>query len=265
MHSWKRNMKMQEFEYPLDKMFHFVAGVVPGAAVLLLRFQSQPALCLRIAYDPFLGYKTKLCIFVLFCFVIGNAITTVLGGFVGAFAGALGALSQRFSASRTDSAAPWRDRRWRKVALLNLQERAPADTTLITEELYLLRSAAFESLPPEQRRMENYSLSMERLRTQRDDREWASWYEQLHFQVLQEQEDDFTVRITSGFSSNITATALVVIIGMIVKSTARPHWLCGACVLWIAFAVVRVVAELYRISNPWSTIDKQIARLHNRA
>jgi hypothetical protein len=53
---------MDPFKYPIEHLFDFVAGVIPGFTALI----------------SFLGYKTKLFLILVVAFVIGNNMTTFL-------------------------------------------------------------------------------------------------------------------------------------------------------------------------------------------
>jgi hypothetical protein len=76
-------------KYPLEKLFSFVAGIIPGSVALLM-FPGRIEWFFALG---FLGYPTKLALFILVAFVVGFTATTFLGAILGGIGGAIGAAS----------------------------------------------------------------------------------------------------------------------------------------------------------------------------
>jgi hypothetical protein len=83
-------------KYPLERLFYFIAGVIPGFAALLIFQLAAPGSFVWFFTLSFLGYKTKLSLILIAAFVIGNCMTSFLGSLAGTVGGAIGgAKSQR--------------------------------------------------------------------------------------------------------------------------------------------------------------------------
>lgn len=78
-------------KYPLEKVFYFVAGVIPGFTALLIFQLAVPGAFTWFFTLGFIGYKTKLSLILLVAFVIGNSMTTFLRAIVGMVGGVVAA------------------------------------------------------------------------------------------------------------------------------------------------------------------------------
>jgi hypothetical protein len=72
-------------KYPLEKLFSFVAAVIPGFVALLV----FPGSLQWLFALGFLGYRTRVTVVVLLAFVVGFTMTTILSAFLGAIGGLL--------------------------------------------------------------------------------------------------------------------------------------------------------------------------------
>src|SRR5579863_1795028 len=95
--------------YPLEKLFSFVAAVIPGFVALLVFSGSMQQL---FALGS-LGYRTRVAVVVLVAFVVGFTMTTTLNALLGAIGGSIGSVS--YKPPHTHPIAPWRDPRWRRL------------------------------------------------------------------------------------------------------------------------------------------------------
>src|ERR1019366_7110704 len=105
-------------KYPLEKLFYFLAGVIPGFVALFIFQLAVPGSFGWFFNLGFLGYRTKLSLILLAAFVVGNTLTTFLSGFLrfigGAYFGGIVAL-RPYRPPRSYVVAPWRDPKWRTV------------------------------------------------------------------------------------------------------------------------------------------------------
>src|SRR5258707_589380 len=62
-------------KYPLEKVFFFLAGIIPGFVALLIFQLAAPGTFGWFFTLGFLGYKTKLGLILLSAFIIGNSLT----------------------------------------------------------------------------------------------------------------------------------------------------------------------------------------------
>jgi hypothetical protein len=61
--------------YPLERVFHLAAGVIPGFVVLLVFEAAHPGSFVWFFGLGFVGYRTKLATILLVAFVLGNTLT----------------------------------------------------------------------------------------------------------------------------------------------------------------------------------------------
>ena len=250
-------------KYPLDKAFHFIAGIVPGGAVLWMVYLRYPTWIASIIYSPFLGYRTKLSIMLVLAFLIGNSVTKLLSRLAGAFGGAVGAISASRSTQSMSDAAPWRDLRWWAAAKTYLGNIAPKDTFPMSDSSFNFRIQLIQQSPDDQAERTN-ELIRERLGYQFDDSEWASWYRQFHFEILQTSQDDFVWYISGGLSSNMSATALSLLCGTIFVPCIRTAPLYLICSIFILASTFTGILELRQAINYWGSLSKQIRFLSGK-
>jgi hypothetical protein len=250
-------------KYPLDKAFQFIAGIVPGSAVIWMVYLRYPTWIVYIIYSPFLGYKTKLSIMLVLAFLIGNSITKLLARLAGAFGGAIGAISIGQSTQSTYDTAPWRDLRWRAAAKTYLGNIAPKDTFPMSESSFNLRLQLVQQTQGDQTDRTD-QLIRERLEYSFDDSEWASWYRQFHFELLQTSQDDFVRYISGGLSTNMSATAISLLFGTIFVPCIRTAPLYLICSIFIVASTFTGIIELFQAIDYWSSLSKQIRFLSGK-
>lgn len=141
-------------KFPLEKIFYFAAGIIPGFVALLIFQLAVPGSFGWLFTLGFLGYRTKLSLILLTAFIIGNSMTTFLNALLGAAGGAYGSWSARrqtYQPPHSYDIAPWRDQRWRVLLRKHLGAQAPNDTLLLREELFNLRRESINFLPEAER------------------------------------------------------------------------------------------------------------------
>src|SRR5258705_12627328 len=123
-------------KYPLEKLLHYLAGVIPGIVALILLEVVTPGTLRAVLNSGFLGYRTSIALVLLLAFVIGNTLSTALAILLIVPTATLGAITYavRSRPSYQDrhayDPAPWRDPNWRALAKKHLGDRAPNDTLL---------------------------------------------------------------------------------------------------------------------------------------
>jgi hypothetical protein len=250
-------------KYPLEKLFHFVASILPGSVALLIYQQAVPGAFGWFFALGFLGYRTKLSLILLAAFVIGYSLIVFLSSILGAIGGAYGAIiSMRpYQPPHSYRIAPWRDPRWRLALKGRLGPRAPNDTNLMSEELLNMRRDHIARQPEEQRSMALADLELERTATEVDDGNWAQWYRQYHQIVFNLARQDFYWYVKYGLEFNLETSAICILIGAIVVPNVR-HWWCilPSC-MWALLLVGQQHSELKQFTDPWSTLSGQITHL----
>ena len=250
-------------KYPIEKLFYFVAAVIPGFVALLIFQLAAPG-----SYDwffamGFLGYKTKLALIAVLAFVIGNTLTAFLTALLGGIGGAIGGLLARvpYKASSSYSVAPWRDPRWRGVLAKRLGAQAPKDTTLIGDELYKLRQAGVNLLPSNQQPAALYQLNNEKISVEMDDGNWAQWYYHYHTLVIQSEKKEFLSLIRHGINFNFETAALYTLVSAIFVPALRHWWCMWPASFWIVLLFAQEYAGLRQWKDQWSTLPAQISYL----
>jgi hypothetical protein len=250
-------------KYPVEKLFYFVAGIIPGFVALLIFHVAIPGSFGWFFALGFLGYKTKLGLIIMAAFVIGNSMTTFLNAFLGAIGGIIGTVLgwRPYKPSHSFDVAPWRDPRWRTLLKNHLGAQAPNDSHLMSQELFNLRRTMVEQLPTQDRFSALASLNLEKINTEKDDSEWANWYDHYHQIVLQPDSRDFVWHVRNGLNFNLQVSSLYVLMSATIVPGVR-HWWCilPAC-LWLLMLVAEGFWEWKRFTDRWLTLSEQIKHL----
>ena len=167
---------MELTKYPVERLFSFIAGIIPGFVALLIYQLAVPGSFGWFFTLGFLGYRTKLALILLTAFVIGNSMATFVRATMGAVGGVIGtrkAQKTPFEPAHQYRVAPWRDARWRGVIRAKLGSRTPNDTRPLFDELLTLKRQAIDLLPPEQRQQAHANINLEKLNAEIDDGLWG--------------------------------------------------------------------------------------------
>lgn len=251
-------------KYPLEKVFYFVAGIIPGLVALLIFQAATPSTFEWFASLGFLGYKTKIALVLLVAFTIGNTLTAFLTAVrftLGYWLGAYFAARTPFRAAHTYETAPWRDRRWRTVLKERLGVNAPSDSLLMTERAFEQRKVLLNLLPTAQLPNALNDLNLEKLKTEIEDGKWAEWYEHYHQVVFEPDERDVTRQIKSGLNLNLEAAGLYTLMGAAVVPEVRHWWCIALASLWVVALIWEDIGEVRSGMNKWTTLTAQIRYL----
>lgn len=247
---------------PLDKLSYFVAGIVPGSTAIYVYYLSNPGAFHDFLMPNAFGYGTKLGIALGVSFVIGHTLTRFLNAFLGAIGGMIGAFlaSKEPKGPFVPQTAPWRDPKWRKLAIRYLGDHSPADTVPNPDSS---ANAAIDSrtlVDPAQ-----YKLLQDRIGLASNDHEWSQWYKQLDRQRLAEQKVGFTEVFAGGLATNIQATALYMLVSMAFVPVVR-NWICICfCCISIPTLVAESYVEIRKATDPWNTWADQFDFLAHKA
>lgn len=101
-------------KFPIEKLTHYVAGIIPGFCVLVLVEFAHPGIGARFFGIGFLGYRTKVAVALAFAFLVGNTLTALLTLILGVLFGVMVGMEMR-SAHRSSvqdwQPTPWQDQR----------------------------------------------------------------------------------------------------------------------------------------------------------
>jgi len=255
---------MDVSKFPLEKVFHFVAGIIPGFVALLIYELASPGSFGWFFTLGFLGYRTKLSLIVLVAFVVGNSMTTFLGsclGMLGAVVGTIAA-QQPYKQPPSYETAPWRDPKWRTVLKSYLGPQAPNDTQLLSEKVIEQLTKAIDLRPSVERRAALAKLNFEVIDTKIDDGHWADWYDHYHEVIVlghDKKELDWYVR--TGLNVNLEAAAVYVLLSALVVPRVRHWWILFPACLWILILLAESYYAAKQFTNKWSTLSAQIRYL----
>jgi hypothetical protein len=185
-------------------------------------------------------------------------MTRFLSGILGGIGGAIGASA--YKSPQEFEIAPWRDPTWRAALSRVLGERTPVDTQLFTKWFYDARMQEIEFLPEGNRPSARMDLEGERLKNQREDAEWARWYQYYHALVLRPAED-VQFHVQRGLHFNLQTAAVYVLIAAAIVPPLRRWWCLLPSALWAVFLLLEEYEGLRQWGNKWSTLDRQITYL----
>jgi hypothetical protein len=244
-------------KYPLEKLFSFVAAVIPGSVLLLIFGQLHWFFALG-----FLGYRTKLSLAILAAFVFGFTATTFLSAILGAIGGAIGAAS--YKPPHSYDTAPWRDPEWRQLVKQRLGPRCPNDSRPMSSLTVDLRTKLAAHLPQDQQADALIALHGERLAAESDDLSWSMLYGDYHNIVL-EPTKDVVWHVHTGLTFNLETAALIVLLSAAAVPVVR-HWWCilPSCI-WVLLLVVETTVTMKKALDKWSTLSDQIKYLSTDA
>jgi hypothetical protein len=247
-------------KYPFEKLFFFIAGVIPGFIALLVFECAAPGSFKWFVALGFLGYRTKLAVILLTAFVIGNSMTTLLYKLLGAIGGAIGGYVG-YKPPHSYDVAPWRDPGWRGVLKNYLGPDAPDDTWPMRKDLYDFRVQQISVQPPAQQVGALAALNLEKLKTERDDTDWARWYDQYHRTVLKPEDTDMVFHFQRGLNFNLETAAIYLLVSMIIVPQLRHWWTILPACFWTVSLMLEEVYSFRQMTNKWSTLNTQITYL----
>src|SRR6267378_7001196 len=251
-------------KYPLEKLFFFVAGIIPGFVALLIFQLAAPGSLGWFFSLGFLGYKTKLSAILLAAFIVGNSLTTFLSSLLGGAGGFYGAiLAQRpYQPPHTRPTAPWRDATWRVALRRRLGAQTPNDTTPLAEGIFNIRRETIQFMPDAERLAALANLNRERLGAEIDDANWAQWYDHYHRIVLTRRDKwDVQRYVMHGLRFNLETAALYTLVSVLFVPSLRHWWCILPASMWVAILVAEQWDGLRRFRDQWTTITEQIEYL----
>lgn len=250
-------------KYPLERVFHLAAGVIPGAVALLIFGVSHPSAFDAFFGSVFLGYRTKLAIVLAVALVIGNTMTAFLQFLVRIVSRGVGTVlgTRLYRPARPDEAAPWRNETWRALLRRQIGVATPRDTQPMSQREYDVQLLVIQLRPESEREAARVALQNQRVDRISDDVEWQRWYERYQDIVLQQSDDDFESYVRTGLRSNLQATALYILLSSAVVCQVRHWWwILPACV-WVLLLIDEIYGLFRQLMNRWSMFDRVVMLL----
>jgi hypothetical protein len=250
-------------KYPLEKLWQFVAGVIPGATALIIFERSSVGRFHWFLASDAIGYRTKVAVVVGVCFVLGNSLTEVANRLLAAIGGAIGGVigSRTYKPSFEYETGPWRDPKWRAAVKRQLGDAAPPDVPLVPEITADWVKSADELMASMQNRPPT-DFAQQRIVAVNADMEWKNWYEHYHQLVLEPDDRDFVLHVRNGFNMNMEIASMYLLASMLFVPAARQWWCVVISLGWLAISGLEVAAGFMRYINKFSTLDRQILYLN---
>jgi len=250
-------------KYPLQKVLHILAAVIPGFVALWIHDVAAPGSFGWLWSSNLLGYRTKLSVALLAMLLVGTTINTLVNMVLGAVGGVLGGANGRHAAPDT---APWRDLTWRGALSKVLLDAAPANTAFWFARLAELKKEQVNLLTSEpQKTLALAKLESERLQNLREDMEWERWYRHYHFVLLNPSESDIVFYVQRGLQFNLETASLYALVSLLFVPGIRHWWLVAPATFWAFGLITYEIYGVHKALNMWSTLDRQITYLTERA
>lgn len=247
---------MDWIKAPVDRLFGFLAALVPGGTTLLLISLHNRAPLHDFWSIATLGYQTKFAVVLLACFSAGWTAISAYQRFSGALGGAIGGIMKPPELLLK----PWENANWRALLRAYLGDAAPMDITPISNETYqLLLDHAGRFQDPEGQRQQ---VRLQKLQSEANSGQWRVWWDNLLFPAL------FDYGPVGSMSATLTAnfqTASLILLGaMPFTPSLRRWWIVAPCLFWLLAIVSEVYYVFRQVYNPWLCFQKQIEFLRRR-
>jgi hypothetical protein len=251
---------MEISKLPFEKLFGFIAGIIPGAVAIFVYYVANPNGFAAFVENTSLTYSTKIGIALALAFVIGNSLNMFMGAIGAAIGGGFsGANSLKNPVwPNLPETAPWRDLKWRKLAKQYLGEHAPNDTRPMSDNMVQFHQQTFANLDGVQRQAAENQLKSSKLALASDDLDWSQWYFQIDRQRQAQTKFDPLEYVQGSLQGSLQTTAVYLIGSMIFVPNIR-NWICiSFSVGWLVIMVAKIHVDLKDGSNSWSTWSKQL-------
>jgi hypothetical protein len=115
--------------------------------------------------------------------------------------------------------------------------------------------------PPDQHVAALAALNIEKLKTEREDADWARWYDQHHQTVLKPQDTDVPFHFQRGLNFNLETAAIYLLVSMAIVPRLRHWWTIVPACFWAVSLVLEEVVAFQQMTNKWSRLNAQITYL----
>lgn len=246
----------------LDRLSGLLASIIPGSVLFLLFALHQPSLIGRLWETPLLTYNTKLAISVLFALAIGHTVNFALATLMHGVGGAIGGYIGAGPARPDPDVKPWQNKNWRALLTRYLGQAAPENIDPVYEEVFTIRMQAIGNYPEQERAQRAAALLQEKARAESNDFEWRGWWEHFHRASFLKREPEALLydNIHSGFC----AASLIVLVALPFTTELRKWWVIAVCTIWILILILRTLADMRAVLDPWSSYTRQVEQLEEK-
>jgi hypothetical protein len=209
---------------PLEKGVHLFAKVLPGFTLFLFYDCLHHGTIAKLLSIPYLGYGSRVTLFVIVCFLCGYTLAALLSGLLTPLAGALGGVWGSFRGARhpyEDEVAPWRNEKWRLAYQRRYETSAPKSLNLVSKPIVdqLFKDARpIEPHPVDPAHaavfaQEIYQQLNAAVEAIANDKEWRMLYDHLHSELILEKRMEAIEEIMTGLDSDLAMSAAVLLLG----------------------------------------------------
>lgn len=255
---------MDWLKLSIERLFAFLATLIPGSAILLLFvLHRQPALE-TLWKTVTLSYETKVAITLLCIFAVGLAVQNALsrlGGGVGGFI--RGYLGPHKSWTVNDDPKPWRDPVWRSLLTAYLGSSAPKDVPRINDAVYQQNLELIKLGQPDEVARRTLEAFTEKSNADAIDYQWSTWWRQLHVPALLGRHSSVATMMAT-LSGNFQSASAILLLSMPWTATLRQWWLMVFCLYWIVSGLIDAIFLGWWGSDLWSSFDGQLEYLESQ-
>src|SRR5262249_41570943 len=101
----------------------------------------------------------------------------------------------------------------------------------------------------------------ERFEREKEDKDWALWYDHYHKLVIQPDDQDVVVHVRHGINFNLETTALYVLVSLFFVPSLRHWWYIVPAGLWVVSLIGAEYWGWKQLTDKWATLNTQITYL----
>lgn len=238
-----------------DRLFGYLACMVPGSVVFLLVLFHRPDLVLAVWQNQVLTYEAKILLTLFFSFAFGFSATFFFGSLLGGLGGGIG---EFFGPIKFPDEAPWHKKEWRSFLGNYLGQRAPADIDPpLSRELFTQRLESIKRLPTQEAALQELEgLRQQEDQAYRNENEWFAWWYRFHLKSFSAQ--DPIGRMYETVSNSFYVAAFIALIGGMFTPQLRLWWVLVICLAWLVHFAITLASILTKARDPFGSYQDQI-------
>ncbi len=255
---------MDWIKVSLDRLFDFLAALVPGCAILVVLGLHHPEWARTLRDINYLGYQTKVWLVLGAAFTAGWSVTSGLYGLRGFIHATI--ITHRLN--RTNDWAdlkskPWQHPNWRALMSAVYDKAVPDNISFIDDETVAIQVEKANLCPEPERSQRLAEIRSNRSRADINDFAWKAWWSHLHG-VMVHRLDDPVASMANSLAYNLNSASIVILCAAPFTPTLRHWWLITMCSFWAVQFAGRIYSEIASYSNPWSSFTKQMENLRRQ-
>lgn len=252
---------MEALRTIIDRLFIFVATLVPGGAAFLLLTLAYPNLLARF-WNLGLDTQTKIGAASALAFILGWSIVVPFGHLLGAIGGFISSFLGSMESRKLD-VMPWRSVGWRSLLTSYLKGAAPENIQPVPDEVFQAQLAIIDRMSEPYRTSRMVEAYVEKGKADLNDLEWRAWWHDLHYQITLNPGDPVTA-MAQQLTHSFQAASVVILFGTLFFPVLRHWWVFVLCFSWLLELILYAAGLYLSLRNPWSSSLKQMKYLQDR-